>query len=388
VILEILFGPRDCEPRLLPAEELIAIPALPGADARLIDQQALTQRGLRRVGVRCNVPCKLNLFLEVVRRRDDGYHDLDTVMHAVSLTDSLDWFDADADDLSMSLDVSRADVLPYPDPAWNIPTDASNLVLRAMESLRRRCGGRGGAHVVLRKRIPSQAGLGGGSADAAAALVLGSLAWQSAWEPEPLAEIAAGLGSDINFFLEGHAGVSWLARCRGRGEQIAPHALARPLWFVLVHPPMGCHTGSIFRALADSQGLESPRKSSDTIVQALAAPGELLASARTYEEHVGRLLYNRLEGAAKLATRRSVASSQGFDWLDATERRMERYNPLGQCMTGSGSARFCLCPDREQAEKIASDLRSFRDMRVYVVHSWESPPISDQIETVRRSVRE
>jgi 4-diphosphocytidyl-2C-methyl-D-erythritol kinase len=67
---------------------------------------------------------------------------------------------------------------------------------------------------------------------------------------------------------------------------------------------------------------------------------------------------------------------------------MERYNPLGQCMTGSGSARFCLCPNREQAEKIASDLRSFRDMRVYVVHSWESPPISDQIETVRRSVRE
>lgn len=337
------------------------------------------RRGWSRVGWRCHVPCKVNLFLEVLGKRPDGYHDLDTVMLAISLSDTLDVFPRPDDQLRLELDLSQVQSLSgtdgiADDPAWCIPTDASNLVLRAMEQMRKSLGQSRGADVVLRKRIPSQAGLGGGSADAAAALVLGSLLWQSRWDLGLARTIASQLGSDINFFLEGYNGTSWTARCRGRGERVQPIPNAHHHFFVVVHPPVGCNTGSIFRALASLHGLDSPRKSADEMVESLAQRGnEVQGMEEVSECEMSGLLYNRLELAARRTT----------DWVERTARRIDRYNPLGQCMTGSGSSRFCLCSTEEQAEKIASELRSFRDMRVYTASTWRAPPIDIQAEKFR-----
>jgi 4-diphosphocytidyl-2-C-methyl-D-erythritol kinase len=180
------------------------------------------------LGYRCISPAKINLFLEIHGKRSDGYHNLDTVMLAIDLTDTLEIYPRESDELTMELDLSEAQQvgqreLARLDPTWDIPTQAAgssshcgsgtNLVLKALDALRRALdsepvsspdrGKRCGAHVVLRKRIPSQAGLGGGSSDAAAALVLGALLWQERFDIAWLARIAMQLGSDINFCLEG-----------------------------------------------------------------------------------------------------------------------------------------------------------------------------------------
>ncbi|MBM3965459.1 MAG: hypothetical protein FJ308_10415 [Planctomycetes bacterium] len=334
---------------------------------------------LSTCSLRARVPCKINLFLEVLGTRLDGYHDLDTVMMAVSLCDDLEIHPRLDSEISLQVDLSEASHLGEGllgghrsawsgDNAWKIPSDRSNLVCKALEMLRQRLGIDRGADVVLRKRIPSQAGLGGGSADAAAALVLASLHWTGLWEPTVACEIASNLGSDLNFFLEGHNGVAYIARCSGRGERVQPIASNLKLWFVLVHPPQGCDTGAIFRKLKetdqqayDATGSSTNHRSPESLMSFLSAEDAV---------GIGAELYNRLEKPA--------ASSN--EWIERTASRFDRYNPLGHCLSGSGSTRFCLCRTHEEAEKIASELRSFRDMRVYTASTWSSPSIFAQTE--------
>src|SRR5262245_50664975 len=143
------------------------------------------------------VPAKVNLFLRVVTRRPDGYHEVETVLQSIGLYDELEF---------------------APAPAWElacdrpeVPLDDTNLVTRAAAALRGRCdvpagapSGQG-ARVTIRKRIPVGAGLGGGSADAAAALAGLARLWGLAVTRETLAELAAALGSDVPFFLDGGA---------------------------------------------------------------------------------------------------------------------------------------------------------------------------------------
>ena len=131
-------------------------------------------------GFRVTVPCKVNLFLEVLGKRDDGYHSLDTVMMAVSLADELEITRRMDDRLELLIEFPNGSGHPLDgdDLAWTIPADQSNLVVRALDRLRRALDKVGtGANVRLIKRIPAMSGLGGGSADAAAALVLGLLLW-------------------------------------------------------------------------------------------------------------------------------------------------------------------------------------------------------------------
>ncbi len=145
----------------------------------------------------------MNLSLCLQGRRDDGYHELETVMLALRFYDELQ-LEA-AEDGVLELTVSGAD---------DVPTDERNLVIRA-ERLRTATGCSRGGKVRLTKRIPSQAGLGGGSSDAAAALVAGNRLWALGLSADQLSTIAATLGSDVPFFLAPRAAV-----CTGRGEQV------------------------------------------------------------------------------------------------------------------------------------------------------------------------
>lgn len=311
------------------------------------------------------VPCKLNLFLEVTGKRTDGYHELDTIMIAVNLCDRM--VVETCPDPSLHLSVTCEDAFGAEPPrfgnedlAWNIPSDHRNLVLRALERLRQELHIHDGAKVSLAKRIPAQAGLGGGSADAAAALALGSLAWTGRLHLPILGKIASELGSDLNFFLEGWNGSLWAGRCTGRGEYVRPVPGASDLHFVIIHPPEGCDTKQIFQSLDwDADRLQTPVQSPDRLLAALST-GDA--------EGVGRMLYNRLEPAAEANNR----------WIGRTARWIDRYNPLGQCLSGSGSARFCLCSTRWEAEKIASELGSSGEARVYAVSTWRSPSLPQQ----------
>jgi 4-diphosphocytidyl-2-C-methyl-D-erythritol kinase len=254
--------------------------------------------------IRC--PAKLNLFLEVVRRRPDGYHDLDTVMQAIDLYDELRVFPRAEPTLTMECDDA------------SLPTDERNLVLRAAIALRDHACHRAGAHFVLAKRIPSQAGLGGGSSDAAGALIGLNRAWGLGLSTEALRQLAAAVGSDVAFFLYGGA-----ARCTGRGEAVEPLAVGSRQHYILLCPPVAVSTAEAYRNLRFP--LTSAPADATMLARSLAK-GDI--------EGLGHSLYNRLEEPA-FALRPELRELKGR--LAATGLF------AGVGMTGSGSALFGLC---------------------------------------------
>lgn len=173
---------------------------------------------------------KVNLSLVVLGKRPDGYHELDTVFQAVGLTDRLRFEESDG--LTLEVD----------DPS--VPAGAENLVVRAAHALAEAAGVRARAAITLEKRIPSGGGLGGGSSDAAATLVVLSALWRLDLSVGRLSEIAASLGSDVPFFLHGGT-----ARGTSRGESIEPLPDLPPRGVVLVMPPFPVATPDVFRRL-------------------------------------------------------------------------------------------------------------------------------------------
>ena len=173
---------------------------------------------------------KVNRSLVVLGKRSDGYHELDTVFQAVGLTDRLTF---EASDL-LTLDVD--------DPS--IPSGAENLVLRAAHALAEATGIRPRAAMTLQKRIPSGGGLGGGSSDAAVALLGLSALWELDLPLELLSRVGGELGSDVPFFLHGGT-----ARGQGRGEVISPLEDLPPQAVVLVMPPFPVSTPEVFHRL-------------------------------------------------------------------------------------------------------------------------------------------
>jgi 4-diphosphocytidyl-2-C-methyl-D-erythritol kinase len=290
---------------------------------------------VRRSGsaVRLLAPAKLNLFLEVLGRRPDGYHDLATLMVAVSLYDTVE----------IKEGTSGADVLHCDHP--KLSTGADNLVCRAIALVRRRTGRQTAVAVRLHKRIPLAAGMAGGSSDAAATLQGLNLLWRLGWDRVELARAGAELGSDVAFFFSAPA--AW---CTGRGEQVEHLTLGRPLDFVLASPAVGLSTAEVFRAVTVPATPLTGRE----VCQAAEA-GDV--------EQLGRGLHNRLQPPAERLCPK-VADLAA---------RLARLAPVGTLMTGSGSTVFALCRDRDEALRIARGLRSDQDgrdgMRVCVVRS-------------------
>jgi 4-diphosphocytidyl-2-C-methyl-D-erythritol kinase len=167
-------------------------------------------------------PAKVNLFLEVLAKRADGYHEIATLLVAVSLYDTLEFKEEASGDVQL--------LSNHP----NLSTGPDNLVCRAADLLRQRRGVRRGARIRLTKRIPLAAGLAGGSSDAAATLAGLNRLWGLGLADGELAALGADLGSDVPFFFSAPA--AW---CTGRGEQVTPLPLGRPLDFVLACPPAG-----------------------------------------------------------------------------------------------------------------------------------------------------
>ncbi len=207
--------------------------------------------------MRC--PAKVNLHLEVLGRRPDGYHELRTVFAAVGAWDELILEAAPKGAFELAVE-----------PAGAVAGGDDNLVLRAARALDARLGGGHGARMVLRKRIPVGAGLGGGSADAAAALAGLSRLWGSREEVHKLGPLAASLGADVPFFLVG--GVVWGV---GRGSEVTPLPDLPSWWLVLLPGPEPISTAEVYRALdappLDATALDGARGSA--IYQWVSAGG-------------------------------------------------------------------------------------------------------------------
>lgn len=264
-----------------------------------------------------HAPAKVNLTLIVGARRDDGYHDVSTVMQTVGLYDTLT-LSGGGSGLTMTCT----------DP--DLPTDGSNLVLRAATLFCRELRlPVPDLHLHLQKRIPSQAGLGGGSSDAASVLLALRLLYAPALSDEELERMAAKLGSDVPFFIRGGT-----ALATGRGERLVPLPRLRDGWFVIVKPPEGFSTPVMYRRL-DELPPEPPHP--DGMTAALEGGGVRAVAAA---------LYNSFERAVPPV-------SAVWDIEDA----LRAHGALAALLSGSGSAVFGLFDREDTAHAAAGALR-------------------------------
>jgi 4-diphosphocytidyl-2-C-methyl-D-erythritol kinase len=260
-----------------------------------------TKQSLGERSVRVGAPGKVNLYLEVIGKRPDGFHDLETIFQTIELHDVVD--------VTVGASGAAAIALACDDPS--VPADDRNLAWRAAAAYRRARPALGNVAVTLAKRIPHGAGLGGGSSDAAAVLrALQKLAPEPLAPPE-LASIALEIGSDVPFFLVGGT-----AHASGRGEVLTPLPDLGELPLTIVQPPVECATPAVFRALtAEERG-----------------PRPLRGAASWHEgADPAGWLFNRLTDAA---VRVAPAVGEVLAWLAG--------RATAHVMTGSGSACLAL----------------------------------------------
>jgi 4-diphosphocytidyl-2-C-methyl-D-erythritol kinase len=207
------------------------------------DPKALATTGMyvRKLGKSALVltPAKVNLSLEVLSKRADGFHEIETIIVPLDVFDTLEFMPAEHNDIRLTCRWSAG---LAGQSTGDLPTGEKNIVWRAVSLVRERADVAAGADIRLTKRIPSAAGLGGASSDAAAALVAANLAWQLRWPRERLVELGAEIGSDVPFFLQNGASI-----CRGRGERMQPLSACR-LQIVVVRPPEGLSTPLVYQA--------------------------------------------------------------------------------------------------------------------------------------------
>jgi 4-diphosphocytidyl-2-C-methyl-D-erythritol kinase len=275
--------------------------------------------------VTVRVPGKVNLFLAVGDLRDDGYHELTTVFHAVSLFDEITVRNADV----LSLEVSGEGV-------GELPTDHRNLAWRAAEALAKHVGRAPDVAISVEKSIPVAGGMAGGSADAAAVLVAINALWELGVPRRDLHTLAEELGSDVPFALHGGTALG-----TGRGEQLATVLARNTFHWVLAFGKRGLSTPKVFaeidRLRADGRG-KTPR---------LEEPEPLLAALASGDaEQLAPLLGNDLQSAA-------LSLDSG---LRRTLRAGEDAGALAGIVSGSGPTCAFLCASASSAIDVGVEL--------------------------------
>jgi 4-diphosphocytidyl-2-C-methyl-D-erythritol kinase len=260
---------------------------------------------------------KVNLGLEILARRPDGFHEIRTVLQTIDL----------ADDISIW---PRARGIRLECVPPTVPADQSNLILRAASLLQRRFPGAGGARVLLTKRIPVGAGLGGGSSDAAAALVGLRRLWRLPVRFDELHSLAAELGSDVPFFLRGGT-----ALATGRGEILQRQPGLGSVYFVLAVPGIPVSTAWAYCAVR----IELTAQSNCITMLLSALPPRNIGK-------IARSLSNDLEKAVFPA----------HSLLPNIKRLLVAEGSIGALMSGSGSSVFGIATDRAQALRIAASI--------------------------------
>jgi 4-diphosphocytidyl-2-C-methyl-D-erythritol kinase len=266
--------------------------------------------------VRARAAAKVNLALFVGPHRDDGYHELVTVFQSIALWDDLE--------VSLAPEGLELDV-----EGGGLPAGEGNLVLVAARELARRARDRPGARFRLRKGIPVAAGLGGGSADGAAALVALDRLWGLHLPAVNLRAMAAEVGSDVPFCLTGGTQLA-----TGRGELLTRVPVGETLWWVVGIDHGGLATGTVYRRY-DELGLAGPLRADLGGLLAALADGDV--------EGVAAALVNQLEPAA-------------FDLrpeLAGAKELLVRSGALAAVMSGSGPTMLGLCRDEQHARRVA-----------------------------------
>ena len=287
--------------------------------------------------IRVLAPAKLNLTLDILGLRRDGYHELDMLMQAVSLCDSIE----------IAADTGGARALICEDPAGNplpdIPADERNLAWRAADLFFQKTGiPDSGLSIRIVKRIPAQAGLAGGSADAAAVLRGLNALCGKPLRPKPLSELGADCGSDVPFCIRGGT-----ARVRGRGERVRPVRLDPVQHYVIVKPSFGISTAALYAA-SDTH-VPARRPDTDALLRCLRQ-GDA--------ENAGAQLCNVFEPLAV----------QLHPEIGQIKEALLACGACGAQMTGSGSAVFGLFSGPDAAKRACESLKG-GEHAVFYAHS-------------------
>lgn len=270
-------------------------------------------------------PAKINLFLHVTGRRADGYHTLQTVYQFVDLCDVLQFAVREDNEIHLISDFQE------------VPPE-DNLVVRAARALQSHCGSRSGADITLTKNIPTGGGLGGGSSDAATALVALNEFWRLGLSIKELAEIGVAVSADVPVFVYGQA--MW---AEGIGEKLTPVAPPEP-WYLIVNPNVVVSTAELFNV---------PELTRNT-------------HPITIRDFMDGRCANVFE---PVVTKRFPAVKAALDWL-------RNNNPTSRAkMSGTGSCVFTACESQEQAQALCDKLPD--SMTGFVVKGQNASPLYD-----------
>jgi 4-diphosphocytidyl-2-C-methyl-D-erythritol kinase len=272
-----------------------------------------------------NSPCKVNLLLNILGRRPDGFHELETVMQPVNVCDEL-VFERGGNGIRLSCSDT------------SLPVNSKNLIFRAAENFLAAAKISDGVKIHLEKKIPLAAGLGGGSGNAATTLLALNELFGQPLAAGKLHEIAATLGSDIPFFLQ-----SKPALATGRGEKIQPlenFPALRGKAFLLIHPGFGVSTPWAYQNLARFPAALSGEKGRSQKLISLLQSADLKTAAREF--------YNSLEAPAL----------EKFPILGLFQEFLRANDALAALMSGSGSTTFAICKNVFAAESLVEKFKS------------------------------
>ena len=275
---------------------------------------------------------KINLTLDILGKRPDGFHEVAMVMQTIGLHDTLTMEKTEGE-IALSINVP-----------W-LKADEKNLAWRAAEIVRQECGVKGGVRMELTKRIPVAAGLAGGSADAAAVLKGMNVLYNLQLTADKLCELGAKLGSDIPFCIKGGTMLA-----TGRGEVLTRLADMPETWVVLAKPRISVSTAWAYQNY-DEQGAER-HPDNEAIKEAIS---------RGNRKAVAKLLCNVLESV----------TIKKYDVIAAYKEMMLEHGAMASMMSGSGPTVFGLARNREQAEAIADVLRKETNADVFVTRTFQ-----------------
>jgi 4-diphosphocytidyl-2-C-methyl-D-erythritol kinase len=274
---------------------------------------------------------KINLTLDVLEKRPDGYHEVEMVMQSIELHDRLE-FTPVSEGITILVD------------GGDVPSGEDNLVYRAAKCIRTHGGVRTGVEIYLEKAIPVAAGLGGGSADAAATLVGLNKIWGLGLTLPELMLLGEKLGSDVPFCLMGGT-----ALARGRGEKLQRLQPCPPLGLVLVKPPFGVSTASVYRAYRPIRAEKKPDY-------------RAMVEVITAKDPCGIALH--------LSNALEPVTFEMHPELAVIKEMLVEAGALGALMSGSGPTVFGLTPELKAARTVAERYQKSGGQQVLVTQTW------------------
>lgn len=278
--------------------------------------------------IKVAAPAKINLFLEILGKRQDGYHEIETVMQEVSL---FDYLYIENYDKGVEFTCSNP----------KLATGEENLVVKAVRLMQKETGTSKGVKIHLEKKIPIGAGLGGGSSDAVATLFGLNRLWQIGYDEKQLMSLAGKLGSDTPFFVIGNTAI-----CKGRGEIVTPCPLNVKYNYVIIYPRFEVSTAMVYKNFKIS--LTKNLKDVRFFMQKLESGNP---------QELGSGLHNRLEDSV----------FRLYPDLEKIKKTLTKFDFCGTLLSGSGSALYGLCKEGIDSKEIEKKIKMLNIGDVFMV---------------------